>query len=167
MPLPYDLTGNKVSFTYPRLIQVVSGSYYDGVGNALNLGDSSSVLSSSYALTASYAQTSSVALNGLSTITSQITSLGSIITLYSQPTNSYNNIWFDYGINDGVSNARCGTIMACWFNNTASYTEYTTTDIGNTSDVLLSVSLSGSYIQLQALTNITNNWNIKALVRYL
>ena len=29
----YDLTGNRVSFTYGRLVQITSGSYYDGFGN--------------------------------------------------------------------------------------------------------------------------------------
>ena len=77
----YDLTGNKVSFTYGRLVQIASGSYYDGFGNLLNLSGTGSgtilttgstypitsswannVVSSSYSLTASYvviAQTAS------------------------------------------------------------------------------------------------------------
>ena len=108
-----------------------------------------------------------ITLNGFNNIVSQITSAGSIVTLYSQPTSSYNNIWFDYGINDGISNARGGTIMACWFNGSLSYTEHTTKDIGNTRDVLLSVALNGNNIELQALTSLANNWNVKALVRYL
>jgi hypothetical protein len=33
-----NLTGQKVSLTYGRLVQVVDGSYYDGLGNPLNLG---------------------------------------------------------------------------------------------------------------------------------
>ena len=35
--MQYDLTNNKISFTYGRVVQVVSGSYYDGFGNPLNL----------------------------------------------------------------------------------------------------------------------------------
>lgn len=35
--MEYDLTNNKISFTYGRVVQVVSGSYYDGFGNLLNL----------------------------------------------------------------------------------------------------------------------------------
>jgi len=33
-----NLTGNKVSLTYGRLVQVVGGLYYDGLGNLLNIG---------------------------------------------------------------------------------------------------------------------------------
>jgi hypothetical protein len=33
-----NLTGQKVSLTYGRLVQVVEGSYYDGLGNPLDLG---------------------------------------------------------------------------------------------------------------------------------
>ena len=35
--MQYDLTNNKISFTNGRVVQVVSGSYYDGFGNPLNL----------------------------------------------------------------------------------------------------------------------------------
>lgn len=79
----YDLTGNKVSFTYGRLVQIASGSYYDGFGNPLNLSGSGTILttgstypitsswsnntiSASYASTSSYAVTASYALNSLS-----------------------------------------------------------------------------------------------------
>jgi hypothetical protein len=71
----YDLTGNKVSFTYGRLVQVASGSYYDGFGNPINLTGSGTTLvtGSTYPITsswsenvvsASYALTASYALNG-------------------------------------------------------------------------------------------------------
>ncbi len=33
-----NLTGNKVSLTYGKLVQVVDGVYYDGLGNLLNIG---------------------------------------------------------------------------------------------------------------------------------
>lgn len=38
MPLPYDLTDNKILATYGRLVQYVSSSYYDGFGNAIPIG---------------------------------------------------------------------------------------------------------------------------------
>ena len=71
----YDLTGNKVSFTYGRLVQIASGSYYDGFGNPLNLSGSGTILTtgSTYPITSSwannvisssYALTASYALNG-------------------------------------------------------------------------------------------------------
>ena len=39
--MPYGLTTNKVSSTYTRLVQYISGSYYDGYGNLLNTNTSS------------------------------------------------------------------------------------------------------------------------------
>lgn len=44
----YDLTGNRVSFTYGRLVQITSGSYYDGFGNPLNLTAAEAVSASFY-----------------------------------------------------------------------------------------------------------------------
>lgn len=35
--MQYDLTNEKISLTFPRLIQYISGSLYDGIGNPLNL----------------------------------------------------------------------------------------------------------------------------------
>jgi hypothetical protein len=88
MPI-YDLTGNKVSFTYPRLVQIVSGSYYDGNGNVLNIGTSSIVISAS---TSAFATTSSnifignQVISGSLIVTSGIT--GSLYGTSSWTTNS-------------------------------------------------------------------------------
>lgn len=49
-----DLTGQHIQDTYPRLLQIYSGSIYDGTGNIVNLPAATST-SSSYAETASYA----------------------------------------------------------------------------------------------------------------
>ncbi len=61
----YDLTGNKVSFTYGRLVQISSGSYYDGYGNPLDLSGPGTVLTtgSTYPITSSWAITASYCLN--------------------------------------------------------------------------------------------------------
>ena len=63
--MPYSLTSQKVSFTYGRLVQTVSGSYYDGFGNPLNLSGSGTVLhtGSTYPITSSWSQTASYAIN--------------------------------------------------------------------------------------------------------
>ena len=62
--MPYSLTSQKVSFTYGRLVQVVSGSYYDGFGNLLNLSGSGTTLQtgSTYPITSSWAESASYAL---------------------------------------------------------------------------------------------------------
>jgi hypothetical protein len=229
MPLSYDLTGNKVSFTYPRLVQYVSGSLYDGIGNSVSLS-ASNVDSASYALTASYAftasyetniinsssysdsssyslnstsasyalsssysdtsisasyalnsdsasyslnsvtasiaSTASFALNGTYNNSSTVTTIGSLYELVVTPTGSYDNAFFDYGIKSG-SNSRCGTIFGCWNDNNVIYTEYTTVDIGNTTQITMSMDISASNIRLLAIANTTNNWSIKTSARYL
>jgi len=62
--MPYSLTSQKVSFTYGRLVQIVSGSYYDGFGNLLNLSGSGTTLQtgSTYPITSSWSETASYAL---------------------------------------------------------------------------------------------------------
>lgn len=51
--MPYALTNNKISLTYGRLIQRVSGSYYDGFGNLLTFGGLTT--GSTYPITSSWA----------------------------------------------------------------------------------------------------------------
>ena len=74
----YDLTGNKVSFTYGRLVQIASGSYYDGLGNPINLSGSGSgttlVTGSTYPITSSWAITASYCLNSSGKIASEAVS---------------------------------------------------------------------------------------------
>lgn len=36
--MTYSLTGNKISQTYQKLVQIVNGLYYDGLGNRLDFG---------------------------------------------------------------------------------------------------------------------------------
>ena len=75
--MPYALTNNKISITYGRLVQRVSGSYYDGLGNLITFGGGLSTgstypFTSSWAnnaVSASYALTASYALNGFSLTT--------------------------------------------------------------------------------------------------
>ena len=80
-------------------------------------------------------------------------------------TGSFTSAFFDYTLSSG-SNARAGTVMSVWNSTNVEYTEISTFDIGTTGDVIFDVSLSGSYINLNAVT-ATNDWTIKTLVRTL
>lgn len=59
--MPYSLTSQKISFTYGRLVQRVSGSYYDGFGNLLNLSGTVLYTGSSYPITSSWSNNSETA----------------------------------------------------------------------------------------------------------
>ncbi len=85
--MSYDLTGEKISFTYGRVVQVVSGSYYDGFGNPLPIGTSSIVLTGSvngFATTGSNTFIGNQTISGSVVVTNGIT--GSL-----QGTSSYSN----------------------------------------------------------------------------
>jgi hypothetical protein len=84
-------------------------------------------------------------------------------TIYSVPTSAYTSAYFDYNI-VGNGSARAGNVMAIWSGSTVNYSETSTTDIGNTSPVTLSVGLSGGMASFTASAT-TNNWVMKTIVR--
>jgi hypothetical protein len=81
-------------------------------------------------------------------------------------TGSYNSAFFDYFASSG-SNFRAGTVIAGWSGSSINYTEYSTTDVGNTNQLSMSVDLSGSFVRLLTRVSTTINWNIKSAGRYL
>jgi hypothetical protein len=80
-------------------------------------------------------------------------------------TGSYKSAFFDYLINDGT-NYRAGTVTSVWDGTSVEFNEVSTNDIGNTSDVTMSVDLGNGQARLKATTT-TNNWNIRSIVRTL
>lgn len=72
-------------------------------------------------------------------------------------------IWY-YSVQNGV-NHRAGIVMACWDDSagTASYSDLSTSDIGDTSAVTLVVDMTGGSgtVRLKA-TATTDNWIVKA-----
>jgi hypothetical protein len=86
-------------------------------------------------------------------------------TLVGTVTGSYNSAFFNYSA-VSASNARAGQIMTIWTGSAISFSETTTNDIGNTSGVTFTASLSGNTIALTAGTT-SANWNIKLTSAYL
>jgi hypothetical protein len=78
---------------------------------------------------------------------------------------TYDGAFFDFVIKKGT-NLRAGTVYSVHNGTTVEFTETSTNDLGNTSDVTLSVDLSGGNIRLLA-TTLSNDWIIKSLVRGL
>jgi hypothetical protein len=79
---------------------------------------------------------------------------------------TYTAAFFDFVIKNGT-NVRAGTVYAC--HNGAStplveFTETSTVDLGDTSDVTLAVVITNNNLTLQA-TSTSNSWTIKTLIR--
>ncbi len=79
---------------------------------------------------------------------------------------TYSAAFFDFVIKNGT-NVRAGTVYAC--HNGAStplveFAETSTVDLGDTSDVTLSVDISGTNMRLRATTT-SSTWTIKTLIR--
>jgi hypothetical protein len=89
-----------------------------------------------------------------------------ITTILQNETGSYNAAFFDYIILS-ASNLRAGTVFSCFSSSNISYTEYSTTDVGDTSQVTMSVNLSDKFINLVSDTPSGQTWQIKAFGRYL
>lgn len=77
-----------------------------------------------------------------------------------------NGIYFDFVVSKN-ENVKVGTIIVATDTvQIIDYTEFSTTEVGTTSDVSLSVDIFNGYVRLVATTT-TNGWNIKSLARIL
>ena len=75
----------------------------------------------------------------------------------------YRAAFFDYVIQK-AGNVRAGTVFACNDGVSVEYTETSTNDIGDTSDVVLSVDISAGNMRLLA-DAATSGWSVKSLIR--
>jgi len=78
-------------------------------------------------------------------------------------TSTYTAAFFDFVIKK-VGNIRSGTVYACHDGTNVEFTETSTNDLGDTSDVTLSVDKSGTNLRLIA-TVTSDDWIIKSLIR--
>ena len=79
---------------------------------------------------------------------------------------TYTAAFFDFVIKKGL-NVRSGTVYACHDGDTTplvAFTETSTQDLGDTSDVTLSVDISGTNMRLRA-TSLSESWSVKSLIR--
>ena len=76
---------------------------------------------------------------------------------------TYTAAFFDFVIKNGT-NVRAGTVYSCHDGTNVEFTETSTVDLGDTSDVSLSVDISGTNMRLRATTT-SDNWIVKSLVR--
>jgi hypothetical protein len=76
---------------------------------------------------------------------------------------TYTAAFFDFVVKKGT-NVRSGTVYACHDGTDVEFTETSTQDLGDTSDVVLSVDISGGYMRLLA-TVASDDWSVKSLIR--
>ena len=76
---------------------------------------------------------------------------------------TYTAAFFDFVIKK-TTNVRSGTVYACHDGTNVEFTETSTNDLGDTSDVTLSVDISGTNMRLLA-TVTSNDWSVKSLIR--
>ena len=173
-------SGTSVSASY-----ALTASYSN---NSTSASYANSSTSASYAITASYAISSSVAVRAQTSsyaIYAQTASHADSFTIggaelnystipstsagnngiFATNTGSYSSAFYQYTIFKG-SNARTDSTMAVWTSTTSSYTNYSTIDIGSTTDVEASVDFVGNQVQLNILTS-TSGWTVKAMVTLL
>jgi len=88
----------------------------------------------------------------------------SIIALVAVAT--YSSAQFDYTVNDGT-NYRAGTVIAIWKAGASiTFTDYSTPDVGNTSDATFTMDESGGNARLK-FTSSAGTWSVKSAVRTL
>jgi len=81
----------------------------------------------------------------------------------AQVSTTYTAAFFDFVIKK-TTNVRSGTVYACHDGTSVVFTETSTNDLGDTSDVTLSVDISGTNMRLLA-TVTSDDWSVKSLIR--
>ena len=81
----------------------------------------------------------------------------------AQVSTTYTAAFFDFVIKK-TTNVRSGTVYACHDGTNVVFTETSTNDLGDTSDVTLSVDISGTNMRLLA-TVTSDDWSVKSLIR--
>ena len=78
---------------------------------------------------------------------------------------TYDAAFFDFVVKNGT-NLRAGTVFAVHDGTNVEFTETSTQDLGDTSDVDLTVDINSGNLRLLATTT-SDNWSVKAFVRGL
>ena len=120
--------------------------------------------SASYSATSSYSDQFNIGetQTRYATVASSIS--GSNI-VFTQSTGSYTSAFFKYTVGK-TTNARSGEIMAVWNGSTVAFTDNSTTDIGSTSGVTPTVTLSGANVRLNMNTS-TSGWRVKSIATFM
>jgi hypothetical protein len=165
-------TGGGANFNTPITASIISASAFTGslFGTATSASYVLQAVSSSFSSTSSYATNfvveGTLVIN--ETLTDSATINSSIVgsnNLFTQATGSYTSAFGKYTISNG-SNARAGEFMTVWNGTTTTYTDTSTTDIGNTADITFTSAIVSSNIQIDAVA-ASSGWTIKMLTTFI
>jgi len=186
MSSPLDLTNAKVSETFPRLVQIATGSFYDGLGNPITFPPGITGTGSPNIIPKFISQTgitgssisesgdlitidSNTQINGFLYLNSNLQTgvSGGTATIITIPKDSGKAAFFDYWISDGT-NMRCGTVMSVWDSSgNTKFTDTSSGDLnGSTEALVFNVDILGNDVRLLAIPN-SGVWEIKISVRVL
>lgn len=87
-------------------------------------------------------------------------------TIANIATGSFTGAFVNYTATS-ASNARAGQLMSVWNSGTASYTETTTTDIGDTTQITFDILMTGSIAQVAVSASLTTGWQVKTALNIL
>lgn len=135
--------------------QLVTGSTYpitsSWANNSINSNNAQTATTASFAVTSSYLIYPSVTLTAAS---------ASTISLISVSNNIYNSIFVAYTLND-LQNFRAGNIVVLYNTQSAVLAEHSTTDLGDSSGLTFSASLSASNVNLLAINGSGRDFSVK------
>lgn len=170
----YSTTSSYVNgniFTSTNL--ALSASYAITASYAMNAGggsgagfpfSGSAVITGSLIVTGSATFTDSILIDS-TLITSSLASTSGVDTIiFTQETGSYRSMFVKYAVSD-AANARAGEFMAVWSGGSIKYTDTSTTDIGDTSGVVLTGSLTATEVQLSTSPGL--GWTIKTQTTFV
>jgi hypothetical protein len=84
----------------------------------------------------------------------------------SFPTTDGNGVNFEYLVKSNL-NYRVGNIMAVWDGSNISFTEVTTVDLGNTTDVILLCRIQAGNVEIVADVVGPTTWVVRTLAKIL
>jgi hypothetical protein len=141
--------GNPGDIIFGTASPTASGVAIQTLTNRWWIKGSSGTLSNvSNPVSASLYVSGSFVINGTQFNNTSSVTVAGITTVSQLSTGSYTSCFYNYTV-ASASNARSGQVMTVWNGNNLRYTEVVTTDIGDTTPINVSASISSGLVRLQ------------------
>jgi hypothetical protein len=125
----------------------------------------SAVITGSLIVTGSATFTDSIIVDAVLMTSSLVTTTGGNTTLFTQATGSYRSMFTKYNIVSSTNDARAGEFMMIWNGLNFKFTDTSTTDIGDTSALVLTGSLTATNVELS--TGVGTGWTVKTQTTFV